>query len=158
MRSALFPVVALCALLGACGKADYQTLDGGSGRFADLQGHWLLINYWAAWCEPCIKEMPELNRFNRQFAAKATVFAVNFDDVRGAELQQQVAKLHLEIPVLLDDPAPRLGYPRPEALPSTLVFGPDGKLKQILQGEQTVASLAAAIGAGGAINETVAKP
>jgi thiol-disulfide isomerase/thioredoxin len=146
MRSYGFSIVLLCILISACGKADYQTVDGNSGRFADLRGRWVLINYWASWCEPCIKEIPELNRFNQQYSAQAAVFAVNFDGIKGAELQQQAAKLKFALPVLSDDPAALLGYRRPEALPSTFVFGPDGKLKQVLQGEQTVASLAAAIG------------
>lgn len=140
----------LCVLLSACGKPDYHTLDGHSGRFADSKGRWVLINYWAEWCKPCIKEIPELNRFAQQYGDRAQVFAVNFDGVQGAELQQQVDKLKFAIPVLLEDPAARFGYPRPQALPSTFVIGPDGTLKQVLQGEQTLATLAAAIGAGAA--------
>lgn len=148
MRLFSFSVVLLlCGLLAACGKADYHTVEGQSGRFADLNGRWILINYWADWCEPCIKEIPELNQFAQQFGDKAAVFAVNFDGAQGEKLREQVAKLKFAIPVLLEDPAARLGYQRPEALPSTFVFGPDGKLRQVLQGEQTVATLSAAIGA-----------
>jgi thiol-disulfide isomerase/thioredoxin len=144
---AFFIFAVLCGVLSGCGKADYQTLDGHSGRFNDLQGRWILVNYWASWCEPCIKEIPELNRFAQEHADKVMVFAVNFDGAQGAELRQQVEKLQFAIPVLLADPAARLGYERPQALPSTFVFGPDGKFRQVLQGEQTVASLRAAIGA-----------
>lgn len=140
-------VLLLCGLLSACGKPDYQTLDSHSGRFADLKGRWILVNYWAGWCEPCIKEIPELNRFAQQFGDRAQVFAVNFDGLQGAELQQEVDKLKFAVPVLLDDPAARLGYERPAALPSTFVIGPDGKLRQVLQGEQTLATLRAAIDA-----------
>lgn len=141
-----FFIALLCGALGACGKTDYQTLDGSSGRFDDLHGRWLLINYWASWCAPCIKEIPELIRFQQQYGATARVFTVNFDGLAGAKLQRQATELNLQLPVLLNDPATRLGYQRPEALPSTYVFGPDGRLVQVLQGEQTVASLAAAIG------------
>jgi thiol-disulfide isomerase/thioredoxin len=147
MRAFFIFAVLLCGLLSGCGKADYQTLDGHSGRFNDLQGRWILVNYWASWCEPCIKEIPELNRFAQEQADKVTVFAVNFDGAQGPELRQQVEKLQFAIPVLLADPAARLGYERPQALPSTFVFGPDGKFRQVLQGEQTVASLRAATGA-----------
>jgi thiol-disulfide isomerase/thioredoxin len=147
MRPFLISALLLCGLLSGCGKADYQTHDGNSGRFADLHGRWILINYWASWCEPCIKEIPELNQFAKQHGDKAAVFAVNFDGVQGEQLREQVAKLQFAIPVLVTDPATTLGYDRPQALPSTFVFGPDGKLKQVLQGEQTVASLSAAIGA-----------
>jgi thiol-disulfide isomerase/thioredoxin len=150
MRVFTLFVVLLCSLLTGCGKADYQTLDGHSGRFKDLQGRWLLVNYWASWCVPCIKEIPELNQFATLHGDKASVFAVNFDGVQGPQLQEQVAKLGFAIPVLLADPAATLGYARPQALPSTFVFSPDGKLQQVLQGEQTVATLSAAIGAAAA--------
>ena len=146
MRIKLLLAALVCVTLSACGgKPDYQTTTGASGRFSDLQGRWLLINYWAEWCKPCLAELPELNRFNREFAAKASVFAVNFDGARDEQLRQQVAKLGIEVPVLNEDPAEKLGYKRPEVLPSTYVFSPDGKLQQVLQGEQTFETLAAAI-------------
>jgi thiol-disulfide isomerase/thioredoxin len=136
----------LCLLLAACGRPEYHTLDGGSGRFSDFQGRWLLINYWAEWCQPCITELPELNEFQRDHAERATVFVVNYDGVQGDALVDQVQRLGIEVAALTDDPAPLLGYERPRALPSTFVINPDGKLHTVLQGPQTVADLAAAIG------------
>ena len=136
----------LVALAAGCGgKPDYTTLQGDSGRFSDLQGRWILINYWAEWCKPCIKELPELNAFQQQYGEHATVFVVNFDGISGDALAAQVERFGIETPALLQDPAVTLGYQRPKALPTTFVFGPDGKLRQPLQGPQTVASLAAAI-------------
>jgi len=43
---------------------------GGELVLADLQGRWLLINFWATWCAPCIKELPDLNRFHEAQAAR----------------------------------------------------------------------------------------
>jgi thiol-disulfide isomerase/thioredoxin len=147
LRKPALLALSLCALLTACSKPDYHTVDGGNGRFADLRGKWLLINYWAEWCKPCIEEIPELNRFDRQFAAQATVLAVNYDNAQGEQLQQQIKKLQIELPVLQQDPSAQLGYQRPDALPTTLVFDPEGQLKATLVGPQTMATLAAAIGA-----------
>lgn len=138
--------IAACALLSACSKPDYQTADGTSGRFADLRGKWLLVNYWAEWCKPCIEEIPELNRFHQQFSANATVLAVNYDNAQGEKLQEQIKHLQIAMPVLQQDPSMQLGYQRPDALPTTLVFNPEGKLTATLMGPQTVATLAAAIG------------
>ncbi|MDB6063341.1 MAG: thioredoxin [Verrucomicrobiaceae bacterium] len=138
--------VCVCALLTACSKPDYHTADGASGRFIDLRGKWLVISYWAEWCKPCIEEMPELNQFGAKFASTATVFAVNYDNAQDDKLQQQIKKLHIELPVLLQDPAVQLGYQRPEALPTTFIFNPEGELKATLVGPQTGASLAAAMG------------
>ena len=131
--------------LSACSKPDYRTADGASGRFADARGKWLLINYWAEWCKPCIEEMPALNRFQQQHRDRVLLLTVNYDGAQGESLRQQIAKLGVELPVLLDDPAPLLNFPRPDALPTTLVFAPDGALRQTLQGAQTAATLAAAI-------------
>lgn len=146
MRRNAILALLCCLALAGCSKPDYHTLDGDSGRFEDLRGRWVLINYWAEWCKPCIEELPELAAFSREHAGQAVVFAVNFDGPEETLLRQQASKLQIELPVLLDDPAPRLGYERPQALPSTYVFDPDGRLQQVLQGAQTRASLRAAIG------------
>jgi thiol-disulfide isomerase/thioredoxin len=43
---------------------------GGELVFAELRGKPLVVNFWATWCPPCVKEMPELDRFARDFQAK----------------------------------------------------------------------------------------
>lgn len=134
-----------CAALAGCAKPDYQTLDGESGRFSDHRGRWMLVNYWAEWCKPCIKEMPELKAFSDQHRDDAVIFTVNFDGATGDELLSQVKKLGIEVPVLTADPALLLGIERPTGLPTTYIFGPDGKLAARLEGEQTAASLTAAL-------------
>lgn len=50
-----------------------QQLDAPEGaalKFASLQGKPLLVNFWATWCPPCVKEMPEIDRFHQEFSAK----------------------------------------------------------------------------------------
>ncbi|MFT3930319.1 MAG: TlpA disulfide reductase family protein [Spongiibacteraceae bacterium] len=131
----------LLATLSGCSKPDYQTADGNSGRFADTRGKWLLINYWADWCKPCIEEMPELHRFQQQQSDRVVLLTVNYDGLQGQSLQQQIEKLQIKLPVLLQDPAPLLGFQRPDALPTTLVFDPQGALHAALQGAQTMQSL-----------------
>ncbi|MEH6636515.1 MAG: TlpA disulfide reductase family protein, partial [Halioglobus sp.] len=95
MRHLLYLTLSLA--LGAC--------SGGTGtdpvrhdstaeqaNLAQLRGQWVVINYWAQWCKPCIKEIPELNELDQQYA-KITVVGVNYDDASGQDLAQQVAKL-----------------------------------------------------------------
>lgn len=136
-----------CAVLSACSKPDYHTADGGSGRFADARGKWLLINYWAEWCKPCIEEMPALLRFQQQHRDQVLLLTVNYDAAQGDALQQQIYKVHLELPVLLEDPSALLGFNRPDALPMTVVIDPAGNIRETLQGAQTDATLAQMIGA-----------
>lgn len=147
-RAFFLPFALLCAL-SACGaKPDYETVNGDSGRFADLHGRWVFVNYWAEWCKPCLKELPALKAFQDQYAKEAVVLAVNFDGPPLSQLRQQIAKLNVQVPVLTIDPSAQLGIDRPQGLPATYVFDPEGKLVARLDGEQTVESLAAAMKQG----------
>ena len=133
-------------LLAACEQTpDYTDTAGNSGAFADHHGQWLVINYWAIWCKPCIEEISELNQFAAQQQGNVVVFGVNFDGVDQATLVEQSATLNIQFPVLTQDPAPLLGLERPKVLPTTVVFNPAGKLHQILLGPQTLVSLQQAV-------------
>lgn len=127
--------------LAACGKpqpsADQLQLD-------DLRGQWVVINYWAIWCKPCIQEIPELNSLDE--FPQVTVLGVNFDGIVGEELEQQMQKLGVAFTNLDQDPAAQLGVQRPDVLPTTLLIDPQGILQDILIGPQTLHSLADATG------------
>jgi thiol-disulfide isomerase/thioredoxin len=47
---------------------EFPTPEGGTLALADLRGHRLLINFWATWCPPCVRELPLLDRFHREHA------------------------------------------------------------------------------------------
>src|SRR5271170_4092542 len=47
--------------------------------FASLKGKWVLINYWASWCHPCLEEIIEFNRFYKNKGDKVALFAVNYE-------------------------------------------------------------------------------
>lgn len=145
-------VAACCQLLAACGndtsensQPDYTELSGKSGKFTDHRGKWMVINYWATWCKPCIEEIPELNRFAKDNADKVVVFAVDFDNAQGDKLIESSQKLGITFPILINDPHELLGFAKPYALPTTFIFNPDGQLQQTLLGPQTQQSLLQAL-------------
>ena len=53
---------------------------GGTESIADHRGHWVLVNLWASWCEPCRDEAPALERFQRRRDAGVTVLGINVQD------------------------------------------------------------------------------
>ena len=91
-----------------------------------------------------MEEMPPLTECEQLNAARARVLMVNFDGASGEALREQAQRLGISAALLDADPSARLGYPRPQALPTTFVIDPDGKLSATLLGPQTVASLTAA--------------
>ncbi len=48
----------------------FERPEGGELALADFRGRPLLVNFWATWCAPCIKEMPDLDRFQQAYAAQ----------------------------------------------------------------------------------------
>ena len=79
-------------------------LGGGKTSLASLQGRPVLINFWASWCVPCRREMPELAAaWQTRRAGGLEVLAVNLtDQERLKDVEAFVAELALPFPVLLD--------------------------------------------------------
>ncbi|MEP0202437.1 MAG: TlpA disulfide reductase family protein [Halioglobus sp.] len=111
-----------------------------SPRLQKAQGQWVYVNYWAQWCKPCIKEIPELNALDADHG-DVTVLGVNYDGVTGAELEQQLTSLNVAFDTLSSDPSEALGIQRPMVLPTTVIIAPSGELHSTLLGPQTLESL-----------------
>ncbi len=110
--------------------------------FSELKGKWVLINYWASWCEPCLEEIHELNQFYDQHKKEEIVlFAVNYDMLSKKKQQQMATKYHLHYPALLEDPAASLHLGDIQGVPVTFIFNPQGELSETLYGGQTAEGL-----------------
>ena len=110
----------------------------GKGVFLDdLKGKWIVFNYWADWCPPCIKEIPELNNLQSNFSDDLKVFLINFDMLEGEELKQQLEKFNVQVDSLLTDPSIIYDWVIPENLPVTFIVNRKGELELTLVGPQT---------------------
>lgn len=109
---------------------------------AQHKGQWVFVNYWAEWCKPCIKEIPELNQLHAAHD-NVVVLGVNFDGEIGEALREQEQALGVEFPTLPYDPSAELGIERPKALPTTVIINPAGAVIDVLIGPQTEQSLLA---------------
>ena len=119
-----------------------QDIGGQKISFADLKGKWVFINYWASWCQPCMDEIPELNRFYEQHKNRdVALFSVNFDSPPVGADKSLIQALNIRYPVLKDDPADALHLGDIRGVPVTFVFNPEGVLSDTLYGGQTVWSL-----------------
>ena len=127
----------LTFLLLGCAE---QSGDSPTASLEELRGQWVVINYWAQWCKPCIEEIPELNALDQKYE-QVTVLGVNYDGAIGEALAQQQTRLGLAFASLEADPSAQLGIPRPIVLPTTLILDSDGQLAASLVGPQTIESL-----------------
>ena len=145
---ATWVVLAILACAGGCEERDEVLLaDGRSIPFEQWSTHWLVINYWAEWCAPCRKEIPELNRLHaEQVNAGVIVLGVNYDGLTGEKLATLAQEMEIEFPVLVEDPRLRWAVEQPTVLPSTLIINPAGQVHQVLVGPQHLEDFARALG------------
>lgn len=128
-----------------CSKAILKDVSGQVIPFDSLKGKWVLINYWASWCQPCLDEINELNRFYNKNKGRVALFAVNFDLL---PLKSQIAlirKYKIAYPSLQYDPGRALDIGEIRGVPATFVFNPEGTLSTALYGGQTAKSLSQAL-------------
>ncbi|MNJ72495.1 Thiol-disulfide oxidoreductase ResA [compost metagenome] len=104
-----------------------------------------MLNYWAEWCAPCRKEIPELNALDQQQLGGqgVRVLGVNFDALQGDSLRQAADTMGIAFTVLAEDPAQRYGLPPSKVLPVTYIVDARGRVREQLLGEQTEAGLVA---------------
>lgn len=136
-----YSLILCCLALAACQGPKLQDLNGNSFRLSDYHGKWVLINYWASWCKPCTKEVPELNALQQAYPKQVVVLGFSYDQVPFSKLPAIVSKMQIAFPTLKQDPKQLLGVNNIAGLPATLLIDPDGKLKSVLLGPQTQAQL-----------------
>jgi thiol-disulfide isomerase/thioredoxin len=113
-------------------------------RFADYKGKWIVVNYWASWCKPCITEVPELEAFYQAHKnTDAIVVGVNYDFVSLEETAKLAEHYSMTYPVLPSEPDPyvQMGTEPIMVLPTTLIINPQGQVVAKLIGEQSQQTL-----------------
>jgi thiol-disulfide isomerase/thioredoxin len=132
-------------LLSCQPTPDAQDSQGRPIYLSEYHGKWMVVNYWATWCKPCLSELPELNAFYIQHANKVIVLGVNFDALPNTEIEKFARPLQLKFPLLQKFPIEKFGVKDIPSLPATFLIDPKGHLHRTLYGPQTVDSLNRAV-------------
>lgn len=138
--------LALTFALGSAAAAapvelSVATLDGKTFNVAEHRGQWIVVNYWATWCGPCIKEMPELDELD-QAREDVIVLGLAFEDTTPDDLRKFLGKHAVSYPIAaVDVYAPPAAFAVPKGLPTTHLIAPDGSLRESFIGPVTRADL-----------------
>jgi thiol-disulfide isomerase/thioredoxin len=160
MKKQFVGLLLLCCLPLACtsnentADADISLVDL-NGKVQSLKayhGQWLLINYWATWCPPCLREIPHLVDAV-QLLDNIQVFGMNTEKISKESLQQFVNGQMISYPVIMlgayQDRAQQQAflqkYPIPRGLPTSYLINPEGRLVQRYEGSITLNQIEALI-------------
>ncbi len=125
------------------------TVDGKTFDLADQRGKWTVVNFWATWCGPCLKEMPELSALDAM-REHIVVVGLAYEDTTVEDMQAFLQKHPVVYPIaLLDVYNPPKDFDPPRGLPVTVLVGPDGKVARTITGPVTAHELETAIAAAG---------
>ena len=128
---------------------DFHLVDtaGKSHHLSAYKGQWVLVNFWATWCPPCLEEIPE---FSALYAARQSRdlmvigVAVDFDDKK--QVFQFAEKQGMNYPLVLGDENSVARFGKINVLPTTFLFDPKGKKVLHRVGPLTRAELEKLIG------------
>jgi thiol-disulfide isomerase/thioredoxin len=113
---------------------ELRTVDGRPLALADLRGRVVLVNFWATWCEPCVEEMPSLQRLrDRLGAARCEVLAVNYQEGE-PRIRAFLQKVPLDLPIVRDTDGGVARAWRVRIFPTTFVVDADQTIRFLLTG------------------------
>jgi len=104
-----------------------QDLSGKTWTFAELRGQVVLVNFWATWCPPCRKEMPDLETLYERFNSKGLV-VLGISDEEAAKVEPFIRERKVSFPVLLDPGRKVNEMFVVEGIPKSFVYDREGKL------------------------------
>ena len=126
-----------------------KDMAGMTHQLSQYKGKWVLVNYWATWCPPCLEEVPDLvNLYDRRKDRDLMVIGVVFDYKTTKEVARYVDDMLMSYPVVLGDNAVTAQMGTAEVLPTTFIYNPQGELVKVKRGLITKEYIEKMIGAG----------
>lgn len=131
----LLALASMLMLAAPLQAADFslRDLNGQSHTLADYKGKWLLVNFWATWCPPCLEEIPDLIAVYDKHKEVAVIgIAMEYQNEK--EIRVFADDHLISYPVVLGDEQILKQFGSADILPTTYIYNPQGKLVKVQRG------------------------
>jgi thiol-disulfide isomerase/thioredoxin len=110
--------------------AEFTMTDTGGKvhKLSQYKGKWVLVNFWATWCPPCLEEIPDLVELHENRKNNLVVFGVAMDYRNGEDVKSFADSMLVSYPVILGDRKMAAQIGPVDGLPTTYLYNPQGKL------------------------------
>ena len=129
MRLLVLLMVLLTAVPAVAEPVDFslENLDGKPVSLSDFRGKWVIVNYWATWCPPCLDEIPDLVQLYESNRDTLVVLGVSFEEVNTEYLREFVDSHFMTYPIVRSEPIPVTPLGPVLGLPTTYIVSPEGE-------------------------------
>lgn len=109
---------------------DLTGLNGEKSKLSDYRGKWVLVNFWATWCPPCLEEMPELQAFHDHHAeTDAVVLGLNTEVTSKEKVIEFLDTYFITYPNFIVGPVSRTELGDIPGLPTSYLISPEGEVE-----------------------------
>jgi thiol-disulfide isomerase/thioredoxin len=113
----------------------FTSRDGKALNLTDFRGRFVLVNLWATWCVPCVREMPSLDRLQARLGGRLLILAVSEDRGGGRIVEPFLQKLGLASLAIFLDPSSSVQQAlQARGLPTSVLVDPQGAMLASLEG------------------------
>ncbi len=129
-RLFIAPLIALILAVRAVPASAFTLTDskGKVHRLADYKGRWVLVNFWATWCPPCLEEIPDLVALHENKKNRLVVIGIAMDYQDPRQVLDFADQQMISYPIVLGDQRSTAEVGPVRGLPTTYLFDPNGKV------------------------------
>ena len=130
LSALLFVCLLTAALNTAAAEFTLTDTKGHVHHLSDYKGKWVLVNFWATWCPPCLEEIPDLiSLYNAHKDKDLMIIGLSLDAAAAKKsVLNFIKKQAISYPIVLGDYNMAAKIGEVEGLPTTYIFDPSGKL------------------------------